>query len=248
MITLYQFPGLWGLPNASPFCMKVETYLRMAELPYEIKLVRDPRIAPKGKLPFIQIEEKKIADSEIIIDFLKAKYGDLLDKNLSKEQKAFSVFLDNTLSSYFYWIVVYSRWQYEPNWLHIKADYFAKMPFLLKTFVPRIARKNTLKALYMQGTGRHSYDEVLEMGFKTINALADSLANKKYFHGNEPSTIDGTVFSFLASLAWTPYDDAFKTQLHRQSNLLGFCDRMWSAFYPEFAKPFALNYNEIKTV
>jgi hypothetical protein len=35
MIKLYQFPPNLGLPNMSPLCMKVETYLRMAALPYE---------------------------------------------------------------------------------------------------------------------------------------------------------------------------------------------------------------------
>ena len=36
MIKLYQFAPAFGLPNASPFCMKMETYLRMAGLPYEL--------------------------------------------------------------------------------------------------------------------------------------------------------------------------------------------------------------------
>ena len=36
MIKLYQFNPAWGLPNPSPFCMKVETYLRMVGLPYEV--------------------------------------------------------------------------------------------------------------------------------------------------------------------------------------------------------------------
>ena len=36
MIKLYQFKPAWGLPNPSPFCMKVETYLRMAGLSYEV--------------------------------------------------------------------------------------------------------------------------------------------------------------------------------------------------------------------
>ena len=33
MIKLFQFPPAFGLPNASPFCMKLETWLRMAGLP-----------------------------------------------------------------------------------------------------------------------------------------------------------------------------------------------------------------------
>lgn len=47
MIKLYQFSPAWGLPNPSPFCMKVETYLRMTGLPYE---------AINGALPFKALE------------------------------------------------------------------------------------------------------------------------------------------------------------------------------------------------
>lgn len=56
MITLCQFHRAWGLPNASPFCMKIETYLRMTKLPYETKFIDNPQQAPKGKLPYIQID------------------------------------------------------------------------------------------------------------------------------------------------------------------------------------------------
>ncbi len=36
MIKLFQFAPAFGLPNASPFCMKLETYLRMAGLPFQL--------------------------------------------------------------------------------------------------------------------------------------------------------------------------------------------------------------------
>ena len=49
MIKLYQFPAAWGLPNPSPYCMKLEVYMRLAEIPYEIVTWHDPRKAPKGK-------------------------------------------------------------------------------------------------------------------------------------------------------------------------------------------------------
>ncbi|CDZ77074.1 hypothetical protein BN59_01353 [Legionella massiliensis] len=240
MIKLYQFPGFWGLPNASPFCLKLETYLRLADIPYEIKFLSDPRKAPKGKLPFIKIDDKTIADSEIIIDFLKGKLGDQLDGNLRKEQRALSVVLDSSFAERLYWIIVYMRWQYEPNWVHVKSAFFAKLPLILKLFLPNIVRKSTLKALHNQGMGRHSYDEVLEMGYKFLDAIADILGDKKYFLGDEPSTIDATAFALLANIAWTPYDDALKTHLAKHKNLLSYCDKMWSTFYPELAKPFMI--------
>ena len=36
VIRVHQFAPALGLPNASPFCMKLETYLRMAGLPFEL--------------------------------------------------------------------------------------------------------------------------------------------------------------------------------------------------------------------
>ena len=80
MITLYQFPPVWGLPNASPFCMKVETYLRMTGLPYQFARGADIRKAPKGKFPVIEDNGKIIPDSSFIVEYLKASYGDPLDE------------------------------------------------------------------------------------------------------------------------------------------------------------------------
>jgi hypothetical protein len=50
MIKLYQIERTWGIPNLSPFCCKIETYLRMAGIEYDIKSAL-PFSAPKGKLP-----------------------------------------------------------------------------------------------------------------------------------------------------------------------------------------------------
>ncbi len=76
MITLYQFPPCWDLPNASPFCMKVENYLRMSNLPYRTVSVLNPAKGPKGKLPFITDNGQTVADSSFILDYLKATHGD----------------------------------------------------------------------------------------------------------------------------------------------------------------------------
>ncbi|MBA2655964.1 MAG: glutathione S-transferase N-terminal domain-containing protein [Tatlockia sp.] len=237
MITLYQFPSVWGLPNVSPFCLKVETYLRFAKIPYEIKAVMDPRKAPKGKLPLIKINDKKIADSEIIIDFLKAKYGNSLDKNLTEEQEAVSALVDASFSERIYWVILYTRWQYEPNWQYVKKDFFAKLPSFSKLFLPVLIRKATLKTLYAQGIGRHSYEEILQMGYKTLDALIFILGDKKYFFGEEPSTIDATAFAFLVNILWTPYSDDLKTHLKQHKNVLNYCDRILTDFYPELTKP-----------
>lgn len=53
MITLHQPPPPpgWNVPNMSPFCVKLETYLRMAKLPYQTA-PGNPLQAPLGKIPY----------------------------------------------------------------------------------------------------------------------------------------------------------------------------------------------------
>ena len=51
MIKLYQFAPAFGLPNTSSFCLKLETYLRMVEIPFESVYSNEMGKAPKGKMP-----------------------------------------------------------------------------------------------------------------------------------------------------------------------------------------------------
>ena len=60
-IKLFQFPRMFGIPNVSPFCCKLETWLRIAKVPYEVVDTPDPRKGPKGKLPFIEDGGVRIA-------------------------------------------------------------------------------------------------------------------------------------------------------------------------------------------
>lgn len=238
MITLYQFPPIWGLPNASPFCLKLETYLRMAELPYEIKKVSNPAKAPKGKLPYIRLDGQLIADSDIIIDYLKARFGDKLDKKLTREHQGLSTLVSSTLSGEFYWQMLYMRWKNDAGWAQVNKAFFASMPFYLRAIIPRLLRKRVINALKIQGMGRLTEHEVLHQGYKTLDALAALMGDMKFFHGEQPTSIDAAIFGFLANIVWAPFDDPFKLHMQQHKNLLGYCERMWNSFYPEMPKPF----------
>ena len=86
MITLYHYGDTFGF-DPSPFCLKMEAYLRLAGLPFE-KRRADVRKAPKGQFPYIEDNGKTVADSRVIIDYLKATYGDPLDGHLTTLEKA----------------------------------------------------------------------------------------------------------------------------------------------------------------
>jgi hypothetical protein len=52
-------------PNLSSFCCKMETWLRIAGVPYEVFDVTDPRKGPRSKKPFIEDASVRIADSSL---------------------------------------------------------------------------------------------------------------------------------------------------------------------------------------
>lgn len=85
MIELHQFRPFWGLPNASPFSMKAETYLRFRGIPYQV-VPSGPRKSPTGKIPFIVEDGRSITDSEAIIDHFERREPVHLDAGLREGQ------------------------------------------------------------------------------------------------------------------------------------------------------------------
>ena len=141
MIKLYQFKPTWGLPNPSPFCMKVETYLRMAGLSYEVINGAVPFKAPKKKLPYIEDGTQMVADSGFIFKYLKQIYGDKLDENLSADEKASAHALSRLFEENLYWVALYSRWIEESIYLETKRVFFGAIPPILRELVAGRVRK-----------------------------------------------------------------------------------------------------------
>ncbi len=178
MIKLYQFALAFGLPNMSPFCMKVETYLRMAGLPYECPRGADLFKSPKGKLPYIEDNGKIVADSTFIIDYLKATYGDPLDAMLTPRSRGLGVVIQRTFEESLYWPVLYSRWIEDAGYAKVNDAAFSGLKFPLRQLVPVFARRGLRRQLHGQGTGRHSRDEIYAIGCRDVSAVAELLGGQ----------------------------------------------------------------------
>ena len=234
MITIFQFPTSYGVPNTSPFCMKLETYCRMANLPFEIKVVRDPRKAPKGKLPFIKDGDMLLADSGIIIDYLKQKYGDTLDAHLTELQKAQNLAWQRLMEEHLYWTLVYSRWMDPVNWPIIKKSFFGSVPWLIRGLIERSVRKNIHQELIGHGIGRHSQDEIYKMGIIDLQAIHTQLANQAYFCGDQACTIDAILYSYLANILAAPIKSPIGDYVCAQQTFQEYCARMKERYFSNF--------------
>jgi glutathione S-transferase len=230
MIKLYQFPPLWGLPNLSPFCIKVETYLRLADIPYQAINIHSPHKGPKGKLPFIVDGDKKIADSSFIIEYLKEKYGDKLDVSLTPTQKATGLAVQHLLEEHLYWNVLYDRWVEEAGWQIMNRDIFSKIAIPFKWFIPQLFRKKIAKACQGQGIGRFSVEERVQLGKKDIDAIVTLQGNNLFFFGETPTSLDANLWGFLTPLLNSPLPSALADYAKAIPALVAYDKRMRALF------------------
>src|SRR5215217_7711116 len=127
MITLYTFGPAFDLPDPSPFVTKAEVLLKMAGLSYRIDTGGLSK-APKGKLPYIEDDSVKIADSTFIRWHIEKKYGFDFDRGLSAEQRATAWAYEKMAEDHLYWTLVEARWFDDENFKRGPVKFFERVP------------------------------------------------------------------------------------------------------------------------
>ncbi len=233
--TLYKFGPTMGLPDPSPFCFKLETYLRMAGIDYTVSPDRRKK-APTGKRPFIVDEDGKlVADSGLIIAHLEAKHGHPVDGKLTLSERAASLAFQRLIDEHLYWAVVYGRWL-DPDgvchWtpfmkevLGVPGPVFA----LIKPLAQRIVRKQ----LAGHGMGRHTTEALWQLAIDDINALAHWLGQREWGFGDQPTVFDAGLAACVGELVSQPWDNPLVNQARKHRTLVAHFERMMARYYPE---------------
>lgn len=232
MLKLYSFGKHFGVVDPSPFVLKVNVYMKMSGIEFEnVVHQKNLSLAPKGKLPFIEDKGKKIADSQFIFSYFQKELNCDLDSELSDEQKAVAYLVSKSLDENLYFVLVYSRWLRDDTWPLVKQSFFGRMPAPLKLFIPTIIRKQVAKGLKGQGITRHSNDELQIILQRTLQSLSDLLGSKKYFFGDNPSSLDATAYGFLAEFILTDIDNPFNDIAQGYPVLVDYCKHIEKEYY-----------------
>ena len=232
MLTLYQPKRAFGLPNPSAFCVKLETYLRMAEIPYETA-IGDPQGAPKGKVPWIDDDGHLLGDSTFVIDYLKQKYGDPVDDWLTSRQLAEGHAIQKLLEESLYFVSSYSKWVEDDGFAIYSAELFAGMPAEQLEYVPDMVRKLVIEKLKAQGIGRHSCAEVHELGIKDVSAFAALLGDSPFLFGEQPTSFDATAFGVIGNLKDGPFAGRVQDEIRNTKNVASYIDRIRERYFAD---------------
>lgn len=87
-------------------------------------------------------------------------------------------------------------------------------------------RERILAGFNGQGMGRRSHESVLEVYKKDIDALSDFLGSKKYFMGDQVSSLDVSAYAMLRHCADQPQKWPGTGYLDSKGNLAEYLERM----------------------
>lgn len=232
MIDFYTFGPGFGTREAGPFCLKLMTYLALADVPHNTIVLTDPRKAPKQKMPYIADDGLEMGDSGLIISHLKAKLGDPLGKGLTAEQKALGHALSIMFGESYYWsAIVQPRWLTKETQPLMVKQWFMDIPAPIRGFVTKMVFKGMQKAANGHGIGRHTVDEINALGMADLKAFEAALGDKAYVLGKTPREADCSCFAFLYASLAKPFDTPMSRHIESSPKLMAYIARMVEAVF-----------------
>ncbi len=220
---LFQPPPQFGLLNSSPFCMKLEGFLKYHNIPYEIKHAR-PDSGPYGKIPFVQFKGEVVGDSSLIIQKLSEEFA--LSESLTAAQRASSHAFKIMAEEHLYWVLVYSRWIETAPWREVKEVFFKPVPKLMRNFIANKVQKEVLKALKAQGIGRLPKDEIYARARLDLTAMSEWFAENNFIAGDEFSDYDFSIWAILSGIISATLQTPLATIAKEFPNLLNYLERV----------------------
>jgi glutathione S-transferase len=224
-VTLVLFPPIWGR-NISPFGLKLEAWLKLADIPYDVRTSTNLRKAPKGKLPYIIDDGRLIGDSTLIIEHLKATRGIDPDAGLSPRELAEATALQRMFEEHLYFAITYSRWIDEEGWPLTSDAFFGHLVQPLRSLGQTYFRERVRRMLHMQGLGRHHQEEIYAMARADLEAAAAYLGDKPFFMGERITSIDAVAYGILANILLVPIDTELKRIGQSLPPLASWCEAM----------------------
>jgi len=207
--------------------------MRMCKVPFDTQDVNEQN-SPAG-LPALAVNHGQVVtDCRDIIKLL-SKMGYVLDRdrNMTAQEKADMLSFTSLVEGKLYYVQLFNWWLEIENFSRVTHNIYGnKLSFPLNWWLPRQMKKNITQNLEHIGFGVGNQKKVYEIAQECYEALSAKLGTQYYFFGNEPSTLDCTVYSFLMTqYAGRLPKNNLHTLISGHKNLVEFCNRMTKIYY-----------------
>jgi glutathione S-transferase len=231
MVTLFSYPDLFGVADNNGYGLKVFAFLKLAGVPFIHQHIFDASGAPRSQLPYILDEGEVIGDSETIIAHLTQKYGLTIDHGLTAAQKDNGLLINRMLDD-LYWVMSYSRWKDEQFWPAFRDALLHQHSSLTKEGLQKAQEFNSLRYHY-QGIGRFAPAAAYARGLADLQVLANLIPANTYLYGPKPTSVDASIYGFIANIYFYPIETPLKQFVISQDNLVRHCTAIHAAIGSE---------------
>ena len=221
---LLGFSPALGLPDPSPFTMKVYLFLKANQIDFELQ-PGDVRKTPYNKIPVLEHAGQVIADSELIIDYL-AKMFEVEEPPLEAQQHAYGKLLASALDDKLYWSIVYARWMVDENAAVIRDAIFADVPSLVRKPLFAFIRRSVRRDLHGQGIGRLPESLIYDFARRELAALSDALGDNTFLFGDAITRYDCALAAYVAQMLPEGLDSPHARFLESHPNLVDYWQRI----------------------
>merc|ERR1712088_930912 len=235
LVYLFQSTRSPQIPSISPFCLKLESWLKLHGIKYQNVDHKCKFRSKKGLLPFIELNGEEIADSNMIIETLSKKFEKEMPAELSQDQKNVQHAMIAMVENHLHWTIVYWRSKDVENILkgyklNLQTAIGSKAPASILNFYFKytFCRKG-LKKVRANGMGVHTAEEIENFGKKDLQTLSELLGDKEFFFGDEPAMLDLVVFSHVAQIVMVDKEQPCSLRDFLEAdckNLVGLVNRM----------------------
>ena len=227
LITLYSYPQLFGVADNNGYGLKVFAFLKLTGVPFAHQHIFDASAAPRGQLPYIDDDGEAIGDSDTIIAHLIRKYGLAIDAGLTPAQRDTDHLITRMLDD-LYWVMSYSRWKDPQFWPAFSDAMRREHPSLTEEGL-RKAREFNSQRYHYQGIGRFAPPAAYTRGLADLRVLANLVPANGYLHGAKPTSVDASIYGFIANIYFYPIDTPLKQFVASHANLVRHCTAIHAA-------------------
>jgi glutathione S-transferase len=227
MLTLYSYPGLFGVADNNPFGLKVYAFLKLSGLTFRHQHIFDASKAPRGQLPYLVDGERTVGDSDTIISHLISNYSLAIDAALTPGQRDTDLLIRRMLDD-LYWVMSYSRWKDDAFWPLFRDAILRTHPDVAAESL-QTAREYNFKRYHFQGIGRYEPNAAYARGIADLQLLANLLPASGFLFGAKPGSIDAAIYGFTANIYFYEIDTPLKEFLVSQPNILLHCQSVHAA-------------------
>ena len=233
MLQLYVYGPKFGLPDGSPFCIKALTLMQMSGLAFETRQMSFKQ-APKKKAPYLVDGNEVIADSHFLMRHLEIAHGVDFSGGYKTDQLAKGWAVARMLEEHFYFISMNIRWLRDENFWKGPYQFFEGVPAPIRPLIARIIRKKVAKTHDLQGLGRHSAAERLDLAKGDLDAIESMLKGNRFLLGDKPSAVDATVLGSLWAAECSYFKSEIADHIRTRPVLMNYLQHMQERYFPEF--------------